>query len=129
MAFRAIGMTSTLAGTLLSSLAILALASGLAAQQRKVMTAPPKPVLPSQMVDLNSATADQLKALPGIDDASAAKIIEGRPYKNTRELVKKNVIPESVYERIFHRLFVHAEAAAPKKEDRKQEKKEEKEKR
>jgi competence protein ComEA len=52
------------------------------------------------LVDINSATADQLKAVPGIGDAYSKKIIDGRPYANKSQLVSKKVIPEGVYNKI-----------------------------
>ena len=51
----------------------------------------------AELLDINSATADELKALKGIGDAYSAAIIKGRPYKGKDELVQKKIIPESVY--------------------------------
>jgi len=46
----------------------------------------------SDLIDINTATAEQLKALPAIWDADSEKIIKGRPYDRKDELVKKKVI-------------------------------------
>lgn len=51
-------------------------------------------------LDINSASPDELKTLPGIGDAHAKKIVEGRPYKRKDELVQKKIVPQGTYDKI-----------------------------
>jgi DNA uptake protein ComE-like DNA-binding protein len=53
-----------------------------------------------KLVDINAATIAQLKTLPGIDDAVAAKIIAGRPYGSKAQLLTRNIVDASVYAEI-----------------------------
>lgn len=54
----------------------------------------------SDLVDINSATKEQLSALPGIGDKYSDKIIAGRPYANKSQLVSKKILPQGVYNKI-----------------------------
>lgn len=66
--------------------------------------APAKPPA-TALLDINSASAEELDALPGIGAARAAAIIAGRPYKGKDELVQKNILPKSVYDKIKDRII------------------------
>ncbi len=65
-------------------------------QAGSAMNAPSK----TDKLDINTATKDQLKSLPGIGDAYSQKIIDGRPYRTKLDLVQKKIIPQATYDKI-----------------------------
>jgi competence protein ComEA len=85
--------------TFLSSLSIAQAASGAPAKGTTAQAAS------TDLLDINTATKDQLDALPGIGDAYAQKIIAGRPYKAKTDLVRNKVVPQATYNKIKDKII------------------------
>jgi DNA uptake protein ComE-like DNA-binding protein len=69
------------------------------------MTTPQAAVAPkAAMVDINTASASDLKALPGMTDAETAKIVQGRPYKDPSDLVAKKILSDAEFAKIKDRV-------------------------
>ncbi|UTD26932.1 helix-hairpin-helix domain-containing protein [Bradyrhizobium sp. WD16] len=63
------------------------------------------PAAKTELLDINTATADQLDALPGIGKAYSAAIIKGRPYKGKDELVQKKILPQKTYDAVKDKII------------------------
>ena len=108
---------------LIAVLAALLLAASLSAapdayaQAKKDAPAAPakaetkKPEAKKALLDINTASADEIKALPGIGEAYSKKTIDNLPYQRKDQLVSKKIIPEQTYQGIKDQIIAKQPAA------------------
>ena len=108
---------------MMAAVAALSTTVGFAAEP----AAPPKAAKPAvakakadapkqqEQVDINSATAAELKTIPGLGDAYISQIIAKRPYANKSQLVSRKVLPEAVYEKVKDRIIAKQAQTGAKK--------------
>ena len=98
-----------LAAALLLSTTVISHAQASPAKPAK--PAATSPAASSSPLDINTATADQLKAFPGIGDAYSKRIIDGRPYTAKNQLLSRGILPAATYNKIKDQII----ASKPKK--------------
>ena len=101
-----------LAATLLFTSPIFTIAQTTPSAAQTTPTAPKTTAsAPKTLIDINSTNPEELKTLPGIGDAYAKRIIDGRPYTAKNQLVTRGILPQGVYNKIKDQII----ASHPKK--------------
>ena len=101
-------MSKNLFARILVAVFALTLVSSMAFAQASKKAAPAASASTAKsadLLDINSATKDQLDALPGIGAAYSQKIIDGRPYAKKTDLVNKKILPQATYNKIKDKII------------------------
>jgi competence protein ComEA len=104
-------MFKFLRSPIMLALALLLSAPVMATAQKSAKTATTSTATTGDKLDINTASPDQLKAFPGIGDAYAKRIIDGRPYTAKNQLSTRGILPAATYNKIKDQII----ASKPKK--------------
>ena len=96
--------------TILAAILLLTLPLSLTAQKAAKPAASTAAAAATDKIDINTASADQLKAIPGIGDAYSKRIIDGRPYTAKNQLVSRGILPQGVYDKIKDQIIANKPA-------------------
>jgi len=91
-----------LAATLFSTLPL-----ALTAQKASTKSPASAASAATDKIDINTASADQLKSIPGVGDAYSKRIIDGRPYTAKNQLVSRGILPQGVYDKIKDQIIAN----------------------
>src|SRR3954468_4854654 len=69
----------------------------------------------ADLIDINSASKQELMTLSGVGDVTAQKIMDGRPYRAKNELTQKKIVPQATYDKISAQIIARQNTAAAAK--------------
>ena len=98
---------------------LAATGTAFAKEEPKKPAAAAAPAKAEALLDINTASRDELMKLKGVGDARADAIIKGRPYKGKNELLDKKIVPENVYNDIKEKIIAKQAAEPAKKAEAK----------
>jgi DNA uptake protein ComE-like DNA-binding protein len=87
---------------MLALVVLVALVASLAPSDGLAQQTPAVPAVPgaAKLVDINKASVDDLKKVPGLDESLAKKVVGGRPFKSVDELLSKKILSKDVFDKV-----------------------------